>query len=256
MSVALPLLTTMRQDCYVLPTALLSAHTGFAGSTFTDLSPQMPGILRHWQTLELQPDGLLLGYLGAAALAVWQQWLPRHRDQTVRVVDPVMGDQGKLYRGFDAHYVEAMQMLVAHATVITPNPTEAQLLLGEPLQTTAWTEAAALALAQRVAERFAVAVVVTGVPLVSGAVGVSGCAGGTPWMLTQRRLAGHYFGTGDIFASVLCGGLLAKLDLHAASALAATFLTRALTATAATARDPRLGVAYAAELPWLSSQLQ
>ncbi len=256
MTVALPLLTAMRQDCYVLPTALLSAHTGFAGSTFADLSPQMPGILTHWQQLGLAPDGLLLGYLGAPALAVWQQWLPQYHSLAVRVIDPVMADDGKLYRGFGPEYVAAMRDLVAQATVITPNPTEAQLLLDEPLRDKPWDEAAAKALAERVAERFGVAVVVTGVALDHGSIGVVGTDGAQSWVLRHRRFAGHYFGTGDIFASVLCGALLSRRGLQEACDLAATFVTKAIISTLATVRDPRMGVDYVADLPWLIAQLQ
>lgn len=254
MAVALPLLAAMGNNCAVLPTALLSTHTGFADNTYLDLSAQMPAILAHWQKLALHPQGLLLGYLGAPALAVWQTWLPRYQTAAVRVIDPVMGDNGQLYRGFDENYVAAMRTLVAQATVITPNPTEAQLLLGEPLQQVAWNEAGAKALAARVAERFAIDVVVTGVSLAHGSVGVVGCTGGTPWLVRHRRLAGHYFGTGDIFASVLCGGLLAGREVRAAADTAATFVTKAILTTLATQRDPRFGVDYAPAIPWLLEQ--
>ena len=256
LGVALPVLTAMRQECALLPTAVLSTHTGFEGNTFTDLSAQMPAVLQHWQQLDWQPDGLLLGYLGTTALPIWQQWLPRYQALPVRVVDPVMGDDGKLYRGFDAAYVTAMRTLGQQATVVTPNLTEAQLLLGEPLTNQPYALEEAAALAERLAECLQVAVVVTGVPLATGDVGVVGGEQDHSWQLHYHQLAGHYFGTGDIFASVLCGGLLNGFSLQAASDLAATFIARAITATQALARDPRLGVTYATSLPWLIAQLK
>jgi pyridoxine kinase len=257
LGVALPLIAAMDFNPFSLPTALLSTHTGGLGkNTFLDLSAQMPAILTHWQTLGLQPDGLLLGYLGHNALAVWQSWLPRFHRVPVRVIDPVMADNGQLYHGFDAAYVKAMRTLVTQATVITPNPTEALLLLDEPLTPAPLTAATAKALAARVAARFEVTVVLTGAPLESGDLGVAGAGPGSPpWCLTTASLAGHYFGTGDIFASVLCGALLRGLGLQAASQLAMTFVSKAISATLAAHRDVRFGVDYAAGLPWLLAQL-
>ena len=161
MGVAVPLIAAFGHQPLLLPTALLSAHTGFANNTYFDLSAQMPKILSHWQTLQLQPQAILLGYLGQSALNVWQKWLPQYADVGIKVIDPVMGDHGQLYRGFDDTYVQAMQQLVRLATVITPNPTEAQLLLNEPISADPLLPKAATALAQRLADRFNVDVVLT-----------------------------------------------------------------------------------------------
>lgn len=257
LGVALPLIAAMDFNPFTLPTALLSTHTGGLGdNTYLDLSAQMPAILTHWQSLALQPAGLLLGYLGQKALAVWQTWLPQYQTVLVRVIDPVMADHGRLYQGFDEQYVAAMRTLVQHATVITPNPTEAALLLGETAPRKPLTIAAAQGLASRVATRFAVAVVLTGVALTTGELGVVGAQPqAPPWCLTTAKLAGHYFGTGDIFASVLCGAMLRGMALPAASRLAMTFVSKAITTTLASGSDGRLGVDYAAGLPWLLAQL-
>ena len=74
MSVALPLAAGLGLTPYVLPTALLSSHTGGLGAnTYLDLSAEMPGILKHWQQLQLQPDGIYLGYLGQKAAGQWDR---------------------------------------------------------------------------------------------------------------------------------------------------------------------------------------
>ncbi len=109
----------------------------------------MPEILAHWQTLDLDPQAILLGYLGPKALKVWQTWLPKFKTVPLVVIDPVMGDNGQLYRGFDQNYVDAMQALITQANVITPNPTEAQLLLGESPNADALTPQVASQLAER-----------------------------------------------------------------------------------------------------------
>lgn len=251
MSVALPLIAALGHQPLALPTALLSAHTGFSNNTYFDLSAQMPKILQHWQSLALKPQALLLGYLGGKALAVWQSWLPSFAAVPLKVIDPVMGDGGKLYRGFDQDYVAAMQKLVQQATVITPNPTEARLLLGDALDDQPLTPLVAQTLAQRLAERFNVAVAMTGVALTTGYVGVAGFADGQGWLLQTRRLAGHYFGTGDIFSAVVCGAMLRGQSLRQACDLAMQFESRAILSTLAAKADPLFGIDYTSELPWL-----
>lgn len=159
----------------------------------------MPEILAHWQTLDLDPQAILLGYLGPKALKVWQTWLPKFKTVPLVVIDPVMGDNGQLYRGFDQNYVDAMQALITQANVITPNPTEAQLLLGESPNADALTPQVASQLAERLAQRFAVQVVLTGVNLTNNRVGVVVVDGQQTHLWQTQRLSGHYFGTGDIF---------------------------------------------------------
>lgn len=255
MGVALPLIAALGHDPLALPTALLSAHTGFANNTYFDLSAQMPEILAHWQTLDLDPQAILLGYLGPKALKIWQTWLPKFKSVPLVVIDPVMGDNGQLYRGFDQNYVDAMQALIMQANVITPNPTEAQLLLGESPNADALTPQVASQLAERLAQRFAVQVVLTGVNLTNNRVGVVVVDGQQTHLWQTQRLSGHYFGTGDIFSAVLCGTLLRGLSLVQASQLAMQFESRVIISTLATKADPKFGVTYTTELPWLLQTL-
>lgn len=255
LGVALPLIAALGHDLLPLPTALLSAHTGFANNTYFDLSAQMPKILHHWQVLDLNPQAILLGYLGPQALAVWQSWLPQFAQDALIVIDPVMGDHGQLYRGFDDAYVQKMRTLLTQATVITPNPTEAQLLLGEVPNTQSWTPVAAKRLAQRLADRFQVQVVLTGVNLSDQRVGVVTVDQKQCQLLETKRLSGHYFGTGDIFSAVLCGAMLRGVTLGQASQLAMQLVYRAINETLVTQADPRFGVAYTTQLAWLTQRM-
>ncbi|WP_125706590.1 PfkB family carbohydrate kinase [Lacticaseibacillus daqingensis] len=255
MTAALPLLTVLDVMPCALPTALLSTHTGGLGAnTMLDLAPAMPGILTHWQTLDLAVQAVVIGYLSQPAMAVWRQWLPRVQ-APLRLVDPVMGDHGRLYRGFDAAAVASMRQLVQHATLITPNVTEAQALLDQPLTAGPWPVAQAQQLAAAVAARFGVAVVLTGVPLADGAQAVVGHTAAGAFTHTLVPVPGDYFGTGDIFTSVLAGALVRGQALEAAVTLAETFIHKALVVTHRRRLDPRLGVAYAAALPWLLTQI-
>lgn len=247
LGVALPLFAALGFEACPLPTALLSTHTGGLGTnTFHDLTPEMPGILRHWQQLALTFQGLCLGYLGTKALTIWQQWLPQFKQTPMRLIDPVMADNGQFYQGFDQQYAQALGTLLPQATVMTPNLTEAQLLLGQTPVLSNWTPARAERLAQTLSQKFHVEdVVLTGIPL-AGQVGVSYYQNknGQAATVLQVRQPGHYFGTGDLFASVLGAALLQQKDLATGVQLGMAFVTQAIAQTRQDQGDPRFGLHY------------
>ena len=255
LGVALPVLAALGFNCAVLPTAYLSTHTGGLGQpVVTDLAAQIAPTSAHWQTLPLQPQGVLLGYLGKTALAAWQQVLPDWHAAPVRLLDPAMADGGRLYAGFDAAYVAAMRELIPQASGMTPNLTEAQLLLGQEPDLAPRSDEGAAELATQLVKTFGVQVLVTGIPLLDGSLAVAGCtdAAAPAWVNRNQRLPGHYFGTGDLFAAVVCAALMRGQTLQHAAILGANFVARAIQQT----DDPRLGLNFAAGLPWLSRELE
>ncbi|MFD0896978.1 pyridoxamine kinase [Loigolactobacillus binensis] len=258
LGVALPIVAALGLQPAILPTALLSTHTGgFGANTYLDLSQEMQAIIAHWRTLKLKFTALYFGYLGTAALPVVTQNLAHLATKDAKIlIDPVMGDNGQLYHGFDHTYVEAMRQLVPHATVITPNVTEARLLLAQPQDSRPLTLATALELATAVSVKFGVAnVILTGIPLVDGQNGVVGVTVGQTWNWQTPQLPGHYFGTGDIFASVCFGLWLRGLSLATASQQAIRFVQQAIKRTATAATDIRFGVDYAAGFNQLLASL-
>ena len=134
LTVALPVLSACGVEAAVLPSAVLSTHTGggFAGYTFRDLTADMPAIAQHWQKEGFRFDAVYTGYLGSGE----QITHVRHIMDTLlvpggaRIVDPAMADNGKLYAGFDAAFVEKMKALAFSADILLPNITEAALLTG------------------------------------------------------------------------------------------------------------------------------
>ncbi|MFD1319114.1 pyridoxamine kinase [Loigolactobacillus zhaoyuanensis] len=258
LGVALPIVAALGLQPAVLPTALLSTHTGgFGDNTYLDLSQEMERIIGHWQTLDLRFAGLYFGYLGQAALPVIEHHLQQLAAPAAKIMlDPVMGDHGQLYRGFDQAYVGKMRHLVRRATVVTPNVTEARLLLDQAQDQQPLTAVAAAELAQAVSEQLAVPnVILTGVPLVDGQLGVFGFTQQKAWRWQTVQLPGHYFGTGDIFASVCFGLWLQGQTLQTASQHAMIFVQQAIQRTTAAATDIRFGVDYAAGLHELLATL-
>ena len=130
-AVALPVVSSFNIECALLPTALLSAHTGFSKYTCFDLTQQMQTALDDWKALKLEFDGFFSGYMlsdrqAAIALETLEKLVKK---DAIVLVDPVMGDNGKAYAMLNDSFGEKMRELVSRADVITPNLTEAALLL-------------------------------------------------------------------------------------------------------------------------------
>lgn len=112
MGVALPILGALGFNPSVLPTALLSTHTGgFGKNTYLDLSAEIGKIISHWQTLPITFSAIYLGYLGVKPLSTIITEIDKIATNSFLLLDPVMGDHGKLYSGFDSTYVDNMKIL-------------------------------------------------------------------------------------------------------------------------------------------------
>ena len=143
LTVAHPILCAMGLETAVIPTAVLSTHTyQFKDYTFRDLTSDIPAIATHWKSLNLQFNGIYTGYLGSTEqVQIVSDFFDTFRNEhTSIIVDPVMGDAGKLYAGFTADFVQKMKALCKKADIIAPNMTEAALLLDRPYRTD-YTEA-------------------------------------------------------------------------------------------------------------------
>lgn len=260
MEVALPVIAACGIRPSVLPTAMLSTHTGgFGDNTFLDLSDQIPKVLNHWQKINAEFDAVYLGYLGQNAISVWQNELDDfYEKDTAIILDPAMADHGRLYRGFDQGYVEKMKKLAQKATILTPNLTEAMLLLELPLENIDKVEEKeARVITQSLQVKFDLdGVVLTGVSLADNKLSTYGINHDDvlPWQINQEKLPGHYFGTGDLFASALVAGLLHDKSLKQSSKIAGEFVADAISKTEPN-QDFRLGPNYAAALPKLMLQL-
>ncbi|WP_047999085.1 pyridoxamine kinase [Lactiplantibacillus herbarum] len=243
LSSALSVLTAMQYDVAALPTSLLSTHTSGYGTPATvDLSSWLPRVFEHWTAAKLHFDQALIGYVGSVELC---QLLTTYLEQhpvSLLVIDPVLGDLGKLYQGFDQDYVDAMRQMIKTADVILPNTTEAALLTDQPYQEHPDLNVILTAL-QRLVKPGAHAVI-TDVQQ----DGQIGCA----WLdenqqvqfAGQPRLPGHYNGTGDTLAAVIAGLLGRGYPLDESLKLATQWLHVAVSETLSQHRsDSRQGVA-------------
>lgn len=227
-----PVLSVMGVQVCPVPTAVLSTQTsGFADYTFVDLTDTMPAYLRHWQQLQMDFDCIYSGFLGSAQqIDIMAQALETFADdETLVVVDPVLGDDDALYDTMDQTMVERMGGLIGRADIITPNVTEVKLLLRLPLDRPLFAEDLP-ALLPRLAAQGPGSIVVTGVHKRDG--GRCVCCyrqrGAQYEQIDYTQLPVSYPGTGDIFAAVLVGGLLQGRALPQSVRLAADFICSAV----------------------------
>ncbi len=239
LTVIMPTLSVMGLQCIPVPTALFSTHTGgFQNMHFIDLSDSMEGIADHFEALPLTFDALYSGFLGSARqIGIVSDFIDRFRGEggaRARVlVDPVMGDDGKLYSTYTEELQAGMRHLCEKADIITPNLTEACFLTGTPWRdTTAMTTAEAEAFAGELARKMtafgASQIVITGVPcgdrIGTYGLDVRGGAVDQSFFYCVDRQPKSFPGTGDIFASVLLGALMRGDGLYAATRAAADFV--------------------------------
>lgn len=230
LTVALPVLSACGHETCVLPTALLSTHTGgFGKPAIVPLSNALPEIVAHWKENGILFDIILTGYLGSVsaihtAMEIMETML---LPGGLCIVDPAMGDNGRLYSGFDGDYVQEMKRLCGRADVILPNLTEAALLSGVPHREGA-DEAYARALLERLPND---RVLLTGVGETD--TGFLLRDGGVVRRYAHPRLPGSYSGTGDLFAAAFTGALAAEKGLYESARIAADFTCRCINCTAA-----------------------
>lgn len=247
LAVILPVLSAAGVQCCALPTAVLSSHFGgFAPVEVQQMSEQMARSFAAYEAQQIRFDAISTGYLtGPQQAALVCEALQKHAAGLV-VVDPVMADHGKFYHGFDAGMVTALSALCAKADVITPNPTESALLLGEGPAAAAWDAPQLEARCRALGEKFGCDVVLTGCRLADGRVVCGGFAAGEVrfFMLECDYVDAHYPGTGDLFTAVLTGALLRGASLEKAAAAALCFTQRVVHATFAAGCEPRFGVEF------------
>lgn len=256
LTVAMPILSACGHETCVLPTALLSTHTGGFGPVHKrELTEDMPEICAHWLRNGISFDAVYSGYLGSPR----QIRLVRHVFDTLvapggkRIVDPAMADHGRLYTGFDMPFVEEMKTLCTAADVIVPNVTEACLLT----ETACREEFDRCFIAELLEKlgKLCPCVVLTGTACEPGMTGVSVLEGGRIWHHSHEKVEKSYHGTGDIFAAALVGAWQRETELAEAVQIASRYTLRCIQLTG-DAPTHGYGVRFEAALPELIQMLE
>ena len=224
-TVALPILSACGMETCILPSAVLSTHTGgFSGYTVRDLTDDIPGIVAHWRKENIRFDCIYTGYLGSTKQIGYVQEIlaTMGKENCLKVVDPAMADNGKLYWGFDDAYVAAMRPLCADADIILPNITEAAFLTGIPYREN-YDEAHVDEILSALTKVGAKTVVLTGIGFAPDQTGVMVYENGEKRHYIHKKLAQSCHGTGDVFASAFTGAVCCGNSVWDAARIAADY---------------------------------
>ncbi len=233
LTVALPILSACGVETAILPSAVLSTHTGsgFSGYTFRDLTEDIPPIGAHWEKEGITFDAIYTGYLGSTQQIAYVKDLFRlGKADCVRIVDPAMADNGKLYYGFDDAFVAEMKTLCSICDIVLPNITEACFLTDTPYQTE-YDEDYVSLLIDRLHALGAKEVVLTGISYDPSYTGVVVSKDGKIDYYRHKKLPFSSHGTGDIFASAFSGALLRGHSTYESAKIAADYTVRCMEVT-------------------------
>ena len=253
MTVAMPILSACGHETCIMPTALLSTHTGgFGKPAVMHMDEILPQMVKHWQENDISFDAILVGYLGSlSAVCVAEQILDTMLTPGgIAIVDPAMADHGRLYSGFDEQYARAMEGLCRRADVIIPNITEAAMLSGSEYRENLTPEYIT-GLLEKLDHP---CVILTGVGYAENQTGIVIREGKSMQHYAHPKIGKSYHGTGDIFAAAFTGSLMQEKSKPEAVKIAADFTCRCIENTAA---NPAhwYGVKFETVLPWLSRLL-
>ena len=260
LTVALPIISAMGVEAAVMPTAVLSTHTQFSGFTFRDLTDDMLPIAKHWKNENIDFDAIYTGYLGSFEQLdiVGKIFDDFKTPKTKIIVDPVMADGGKLYKGFTEEFAHSMASLCSKADVIVPNLTEASFMLGVPYVGDDYDEKYIKEMLSKLCALGTKTAVLTGVSLNSGKLGVMSLdsQSGEYFYYEREHLPVAYHGTGDIFASTFTGALSLGKPTSEALRIATDYTVECISLTLADENRRTYGVNFEQAIPYLVERIK
>ena len=248
LTAAIPIISAAGAECNPIPTAVLSSHTGnISGYTFRDLTDDLYDYIAHWKKIGIRPDTIYSGYLGSGEQIEFVASVIRDfsDEKTLVIVDPAMADSGVLYTGFDVSFADKIKKLCSMADVITPNLTEACILTGIGYRED-YDESYIASLIDALSLLTGRYVILTGV---SDKAGMTGCCvydslNSDLRYFSSEKCDGIYYGTGDVFSSVLTALMTNGINIFESAEKAVEFTYKAVHETYIEGTDTRLGIAF------------
>ncbi|MDP4145170.1 MAG: pyridoxamine kinase [Bacillota bacterium] len=229
-AVALPIISAMKIQCCPLPTAILSAHTGFSSFFFDDYTPHMRDYINNWKELNLQFDGICTGFLGSKEqIDIVAEFLESFKTKdTIVMVDPVMGDYGQLYPTYTQEMCDEMKRLIKYADVGTPNLTEACRLLDIPYPKGELEPEQLENIAKELCSKGPNKIVITGLQH-NGYIQNFIYETGKPYTIVEvKKIGEDRSGTGDVFSSIVASNIVKGVDIVTAVKKAVDFISKAI----------------------------
>ena len=260
LTVALPIISSVGLECSILPTAILSTHTGgFTGFTFLDFTDEMKKVSDHWLSLNRKYDAIYTGFLGSSEqVEVVKDIVEKFKNNNVIIVDPAMADNGELYKIFDSNFPNEMKKLCLVGDIIIPNITEACLLTGYEYKQNNHTDEYIDGLISALVKEGMKNVVLTGVSKQEGKIGAVCFNNETKekYFYDLDIIPGYFHGTGDVFASVLTSCIMKNKTLEESTKIAVDMTVESIKKTLKYENiDVKYGVCFEEMLPLLISKV-
>lgn len=229
---SLPIISAMKIQCCPLPTSIFSNHTGFESFYYTDYTEHMNLYMDEWKKLDLQFEGILTGFLGSPEqIGIVKRFLELFKtENNITVIDPVMGDYGKLYPTYSPNLAEQMNSLVPYADILTPNLTEACILTGTEYHPD-MNENELFVLCSKLADMGPNKIVISGLERGDSLENYIFEAGKTPQIILEHKAGPFRSGTGDVFSSIIAADAVNGVEFAASIRHASSFIAKVLRRT-------------------------
>ena len=256
LTVALPIISACGVETAILPSGVLSTHTaGFKNFTCLSTSGEFPKIIEHWKSEKISFDAVYTGYILKDQIDSVIE-ICETLNKGLKIIDPVMADNGSFYYGFDADFAKNMAKLCHNADVILPNLTEAAYLLGDEPVLEGYDKDFIELLVRRLAVELSVkTVVLTGVGFADDELGVAcyDCASDTVSYYFRERIPRNFHGTGDIYSSTFVGALMKGFTPFDSAKIAVDFTVDCMKNTIPYANEHGYGVLFESKLKDLAN---
>lgn len=261
LTVALPVISSVGLECSILPTAILSTHTGgFTGFTFLDFTDEMKKVSKHWLELDRKFDAIYTGFLGSIEqVSVVCDITNAFKENNIIIVDPAMADNGELYKIFNSEFPNEMKKLCLLGDVIIPNITEACLLTGYTYQKDNHSDEYLMGLINALKNEGMKNIVLTGVSKKDGRIGALCYNNKTKeiYYYDEEIIPGYYHGTGDVFASVFTSCFIKGKSLEESTKIAVDITVASIKETIKYPNiDIKYGVCFEEVLPLLIDHIK
>ena len=259
LTVALPIISAIGIETAVIPTAVLSTHTAFKNFTFRDLTSDILKISNHWKEEHINFDAIYTGYLGSMEqIEILKTFFKEFKNKNNFIfVDPVMGDNGKLYTGFNQEFAMQMKELCKIADIIVPNLTEASYMLEKEYKENYSLEEIKEILIE-LTNLGPENAILTGISFKDNELGVMGYNKKTKMYYSyfKEKIPVKYHGTGDVFASTLVGALTIDNSLEESIKIAVDYVWETINDTYIEKKENAYGVNFENKIPYLINRIK
>lgn len=246
LTVAIPVISHMKIQCCPVPTSILSNHTGYPEYFFDDYTERLSAYLAMWKKLDLSFDGIISGFLGSVEqIAMVQEFIKKFRkENTVVVIDPVMGDHGKIAGTYTEEMCTEMRKLVSLADIITPNLTECCKLTDTPYREKGWKKKELLLMAEKLHAMGPEKIVITGISQGEFIANFMYRKGEEPQMFRTHKEGDERCGTGDLFASIIAADAVNGVEFDRSVKKASQFVKKCMVKSMEMKIEPKNGVCF------------